>query len=311
VANTIIRKMLPELEVDRGRIPVVSFELVAPGLNTFNWIDNFKRILCSMDEPLVDFKAAPGTPRYQGRSEKSSAADLRYAYEQALHYRRPVVALLDDAQYLAKATGSRLLDQLDVIKSIASHAKVPHVLFGTYDLLELRNLSGQISRRSVDVHLPRYTGTLKDRDVFASIVMSFAAHMPLEECPAFDLHIDYMLERTGGCVGILKTWLEQALKEALRAGDRTVSVQTLEKRSYSNAALTKIFMEIAEGEESIEMGAEGYTLQRNRLLGAARSTKRIDTEDQTEPLKQRRIGNVRPGQRNPVRDPIGIPQTSA
>src|SRR5260370_36669372 len=80
VANTIIKNMLPELEVDRVRIPLVSFELVAPGLTSFNWIDNFKRVLCSMDEPLVDFKSAPGTARYQGRSEISDAADLRSAY---------------------------------------------------------------------------------------------------------------------------------------------------------------------------------------------------------------------------------------
>jgi hypothetical protein len=304
VANTVIKTMLPELELDRGRIPIVSFELAAPGPTHFNWTDNFQRLLYSMAEPLVDCKVAPRTDpsnskSFRVRVGRRSAADYRYAYEQALDNRRPVAALLDDAQYLAKAPGARLLDQLDVVKSIASHTKVPHVLFGTYDLLSLRNLSGQISRRSIDIHLPRYTFEKDDDEIFANVAMSFALAMPVESCPEFDGEVDYLLERSGGCVGVLKTWLEQSLKEALRSGDSTVTRKHLEKRSYSNTALTKLFMEIAEGEERLSLGASDYSIQRKRLVKESGSD--AEKEKKAETQKEKISRKFRPGQRNPSR----------
>jgi hypothetical protein len=53
-------------------------------------------------------------------------------------------------------------DQLDSIKSLASSTEIPIVLIGTYELLALRNLSAQLSRRSVDVHFRRYRAEHSD-----------------------------------------------------------------------------------------------------------------------------------------------------
>ena len=66
--------------------------------------------------------------------------------------------MIDEAQHLGKIpSGRRLLDQLDGVKSIANQTKIlASVLLGTYDLLAFRNLNGQLSRRSIDVHLARY-----------------------------------------------------------------------------------------------------------------------------------------------------------
>jgi hypothetical protein len=45
------------------------------------------------------------------------------------------------------------------------------VLFGTYDLLAFRNLNGQLSRRSIDVHLARYRAEdSEDRQTFINVV---------------------------------------------------------------------------------------------------------------------------------------------
>jgi len=38
---------------------------------------------------------------------------------------------------------------------MANQTKIVHVLLGTYELLALRNLSGQLSRRSLDIHFCR------------------------------------------------------------------------------------------------------------------------------------------------------------
>jgi hypothetical protein len=125
---------------------------------------------------------------------------------------------------LAKiASGRRLLDQLDVIKSIANRTQTVHVLYGTYDLLAFRNLNGQLSRRSIDVHFPRYrTDFADDRQAFIGVLRSLAQQLPLAEPPDLAADWEFLYERSIGCVGVLKQWLIRALSAALRGG-RAVS----------------------------------------------------------------------------------------
>jgi len=53
-------------------------------------------------------------------------------------------------------------------------------LLGTYELLAFRNLSAQLSRRSIDIHFPRYRAdSTADLKAFQSIVKSFEQQLPL------------------------------------------------------------------------------------------------------------------------------------
>ena len=82
---------------------------------------------------------------------------LRVALESAIRQRRPLAFLVDEARRLAKMAGGRKLqDQLDCVKSLAIRTQTVHVLAGTYDLLILRQLSGQLSRRTRHIHFARY-----------------------------------------------------------------------------------------------------------------------------------------------------------
>ena len=70
--------------------------------------------------------------------------------------RELVVFLTDEAQRFSKlASSSRQQVQMDALQSMASITNTLHGLFGTYELLEFRNLSGQLSRRSIDIHFPK------------------------------------------------------------------------------------------------------------------------------------------------------------
>ncbi|HEY9829205.1 MAG TPA: TniB family NTP-binding protein, partial [Stenomitos sp.] len=152
------------LEIDRGRIPVVRVEAIAPESGNFNWKDYFTRSLIAMEEPLIDYKIDYGERgvhrNNQGKiviEPKVSAPNLRRALENALKHRCPDAFLIDEAQHLQKMnSGRRLQDNMDCIKSIANLTCVPHVIIGTYELLTFRNLSGQLSRRTQDIHFPRY-----------------------------------------------------------------------------------------------------------------------------------------------------------
>ncbi|MGO9894333.1 MAG: ATP-binding protein, partial [Bryobacteraceae bacterium] len=148
---------------DPAWLPVVTVEATPPESNDFGWRSYFKRLRVEMKEPLVDCKrrldpvdrSAQTMPPFP--SDRGVTADYHYAVEQALRYRRPRAVLIDEAQHLfALSSGRRLEDQLNVLKSLANRSNTVHVLFGTYELLRVRNLSGQLSRRSIDIHFPRY-----------------------------------------------------------------------------------------------------------------------------------------------------------
>src|SRR5882724_1404417 len=128
-------ELCQELEQDRGRPAVVSVEAVAPESGSFSWRDHFKRLLQEIDEPLMEHKRELQTGSVSLRSParpQPTTGDYRYGVEQAFRFRRPAAVMIDEAQHLAKITsGRRLLDQLDVIKSIANRTQTVHVLFGS------------------------------------------------------------------------------------------------------------------------------------------------------------------------------------
>jgi energy-coupling factor transporter ATP-binding protein EcfA2 len=311
IEQVLQEELRAELETDRGRLPVVSVEAVAPESGNFSWRDHFRRLLLLMDEPLVDFKRIPRDaggeerrgPRFLPGS-RAVGAEYRYALEQALSFRRPVAVLIDEAQHLAKmASGRRLLDQLDVIKSIANRTQTIHVLFGTYDLLAFRNLSGQLSRRSVDVHFPRYhADRVEDRRVFLNVVRSFERQMPLAEPPNLAKDWEYLYERTIGCVGVLKEWLVMALSAVLRQGKGALAVRDLENHALSLSQCEKILAESTEGELPL---AEGET-SRARLHVRLGLEAPVSHESSLKSTAFSATGGAKhPGQRRPVRDQIG------
>lgn len=300
-----------ELEQDRGRLAVVSVEAVAPESGSFSWRDHFKRLLLEMDEPLMDYKRDLQTESVSLRSParpNPTTGDYRYGVEQALRFRRPAAVMIDEAQHLAKiASGRRLLDQLDVIKSIANRTQTVHVLYGTYDLLTFRNLNGQLSRRSIDLHFSRYRAEFADdRKPFIGVLRSFAQQLPLAETPDLVKDWEFLYERSIGCVGVLKQWLVRALSVVLRKGEATLSRCTLESQALSVSQIDKILSEVSEGERRLTDSMEAASRLRERLgLGSnAENRRAADAAAGARPTPALRTSN-RPGQRRPVRDIVG------
>jgi hypothetical protein len=152
-------------ERQTGPTPVLRVDAVSPALNQFKWGDYSHRALLLLQEPFVEYpidyrQPVAGVSRTSfeqplfPRTGPTDTAAL--AFEQALKHRHPDAILIDEAEHIAKAArGAKLLDQLDHLKSLAIMTKTVHLLVGTYDLLVLRNLSAQLSRRSIDSHFSR------------------------------------------------------------------------------------------------------------------------------------------------------------
>ena len=317
IEKQLIEQALPELEKDRGKIPVVGVEAVAPESGNFNWKDYFTRALIALEEPLIEHKINIdyNMPEIRRNSEggilikqSTSAAKLRQALEKALFHRRPDIFFVDEAQHLSKmSSGQKLQNQLDCLKSLANMSGVIHGLFGTYELLIFRNLSAQLSRRSIDIHFPRYkANNAQDLKAFKSVLLTFQRHLPLEQEPDLVSQWDYFYERSLGCVGILKDWLTRALRDALEEGNKTITQKHLKRRSWSVAQCNRMLQEIiVKGEQEFEETEEDISKLRE-LLGLDPETKQ-ETIENTSRSNNR---SQRVGQRNPTRDPIGVSQNA-
>ncbi|WP_334173565.1 ATP-binding protein [Sinomonas sp.] len=302
---------LPEMERDPGHLPVVALEAAAPDSGQFNWKDYYTRALLALEEPLIKDKidhALRGTGRV--RIERStSTPDLRRALEQCLRQRRVAVVIVDEAQHLRRLTsGRRLLDQMDTLKSLAALSGAVHVLVGTYELLGLADLSAQLSRRSVVLHFGRYHAeTPEDLLAFKSVLLTFQRHLPLATEPDLLGRWEEFYERSAGCVGVLKTWLQQALAAALEAGAATLTWQHLERSAPATRTLLSMVRESTEGEAALG--------QRGRERGELRLLLGLETERSAAPATTSKGGDGaqvttrrptgRAAQRRPTRDPVG------
>ncbi len=251
----LIQQVSEELTTDRGRIPIVSIEALAPESGSFSFSGFYRSLLEAANEPLIDCKREPGAGLERARSfahARATVADLRYAWSQVVKHRRPLAVMVDEAQHLTKiASGRKMLDHMDVLKSIANTVETPHVLFGTYDLLDFQ-LNGQLARRTVEIHLPCYwPNNDEDREDFLDAVATLSSHVPFPDPPDLTAHVDLLFERSIGCVGILKEWLTRALYTALRSGAETITREILEAEAPTELQCAQIAQEAREGERRL------------------------------------------------------------
>ncbi len=313
----LITDALPALEKDRARIPVLAVEAIAPESGQFNWKDYYARALVALNEPLLDRKVMvnaavnPDAVRPTIRRSASAPA-LRWVLEQCLRQRRVGVCLIDEAQHLKRlASGRRLLDQMDTLKSLAATTGTMHVLIGTYELLGLTNLSAQLSRRSVEVHFGRYRASVdKDRLAFKSVLLTFQRHLPVSEEPDLVGLWERLYEGSLGCVGVLKSWLNRALADAIAHEATTITHRHLDRQALPTRTLLNLAREITEGEAVLREDPKGRDQLRS-LLGLPATSipqtrselnlTRQTTRDKTS--RRRRTGRVA---RRPTRDLVAM-----
>ena len=296
VTQKLIEASGPKLETDKDYIPVAGIEVAAPEFINFDWKDFYVRALMALQEPLIEKKI----------SHTNTKLKLRLSLEKALQYRKPDVFYVDEAQNLGKvASGRKLRDQTDCIKSLASLSGVRFLLCGTYELLMLRNLSAQLCRRSTDIHFSRYFAE-SDSDVriFQSVVQSFQLHLPLAQTPDLVSYWDFCYEHSIGCVGIIKDWLSRTLNGLLTddANALTLSIKNLEQHAWS---LEQCMIMLAESrEEEKKLTDQGVVPSEFRAVLGLKSESlghenTVAKETTDAPLKRSCVGKPLP-KRRPV-----------
>lgn len=333
IVNSLLRESMAEMEENPGLIPYAQIESQAEW--KFDWKEHWIDCLAAIKEPLIEYKTAHSEPDLkrgsEGRSiagEKSKAL-LRRAFENGARHRKLRGLFMDEAHHLTYVTSAKMLrPQLEIIKSVASRSRSMHVLFGSYDLLKLRNASGQLGRRTKTIHFSRYRPD-KDGDMsaFADAALSLLNHMPLPESHGLNnqADLDYLFDRSLGCIGLLKDWFSSALGEVLESGRKKLTRKDLEKNEYPIDVLEKNSLEIIKGERLLEQHESKLNIIRLRMLQGSKFKEgtnhkeeaqddqnnniseenvSIDTEESTTPPSQRPKRKV-PFNRAPKRDKAG------
>jgi len=291
----------PAMEKNPGHIPVIGLEVAVADADNFRWRDYYARALHALDEPAIAKKELPlqverERPDLKNRRGYKITSELRWALEQALHYRCPTAFIVDEAQHFKRISGGRrLLDQMDTIKSLANLTGIPHVLIGTYELLSFSHLSAQLDRRSCEIHFPRYHLDIPEElRAFKRVLLTFQRGLPLMGESDLLSQFEYFYEHSAGCIGVLKDWLTRALAATLADGQETLTRKTLETNALPTRSLVRMAREIREGEEAFSPNDRDQTELRS-LLGLPTTT----------PTKQKTNSGRKVGKRNPTRDVVG------
>lgn len=328
--TTLLQRVVKQLIEDAagdptttpGHMPVIAMEAPSPDSGNFSWKDYFTRALLASDEPMLANKI---TYHVRGMHRDASGhlliertlttPDLRQIFELCLHHRRPRAFIVDEAQHFKKmASGRRLLDQMDTLKSLANMTSTVHVLIGTHDLLGLMNLNAQLARRSLTLQFPRYRADqLDDLREFKKLLRTFQRHLPLIEEPDLVSHYEYFYEQCLGCTGMLKTFLNKTLGAALEQEERTLTPKRWERHAEPPQKLKDMLHEIKEGEKAFknqEDETHRTTLREMLGLSASPPLSEVAKEEHVlssppPPAASTRARRQRVGQRQPKRDVVG------
>ena len=314
VGKTTVRKaMVRDLttaflaQPDRhpGHLPVAGIELEAFGGGKFKWKQTRQAVLQALHEPLADKKVLyaaciQGEHAALQRSTRLSADDLGEILLTVLAQRQPRALWFDEGQHLIKVAGARgLLDQLDIMKSLANRSHIPTVLFGTYEMNVLLGLSPQLDRRIFRIHIPRYKATEPaDVAAFQQVLFGLQKHLPFPEEPHLVEDWGYFFAGSLGCIGILKDWLYQAAGTAFDQGEKTLTRAMCEAWMKETNVLVDMLQRITSGEAQFVQQHSALELQ--TLLGLAPASSAKVPVPKSKPPERK----SKPGTRSPVRDEV-------
>lgn len=268
--RTLLENFADAMARDQDLIPVLFLSAPAPPDGTFRWRAFGQRLF---DAARMPARGRPSVPRYAGHDPIAARAraygktidDILAEAVLACRDRGVRVVIVDEAGHIASvAHARRYRQQLDVMKGLALDAGVRFVLAGPYDLLDFRDASAQLGRRSRLVHIAPYGQTVpRERTAFARLVRDMLDTIGLDLRADVDwpviLHAGSL-----GCVGLLRDWLVEA-EHAFHARNGEVTFEEcIAEFRRSPGQLREIDAELREGMRRLAADAGDATVPRPR-----------------------------------------------
>ena len=229
--------------------------------------------------------------------EKTSEGVLRPALESAIINRRCKYMFIDEAQHLMYAMSGMHAAAaiLDSWKCLAQSAGIVLILVGAYPLLNVLKQSPHLLGRKHEVHIPRYRETREDILAFIEIIAFYDCiireHSGCSNLRDWD---EYLLRGSLGCIGLLQSWLRDALAIANATGSKKLTKKHLMEAKLSESDRRIIEEELLEGEA---------IMNRMEDEPANKSIRKAVTSTSSGKKVKKRKKN--PFQKNPRRYPAG------
>jgi KaiC/GvpD/RAD55 family RecA-like ATPase len=262
-----------EEEPNRAIVPVVFVEARSSDIGAYARLDYYRQVLSALREHaavkdrLVNV-ALSARPTQKLR-DAAEWLDMREAVEYALERLQVKAVVIDEAQHLMQVEAHhKPVDQLNWLKSVSNRTNVLHILVGTYDLFDFRNLDGQAARRGRDLHFPRYHLEHKEeRKEFVGALRYLLEHVPLT-CDVESLLSDFrtFADLSIGCIGILRDWLVDTVAALFAEGETSLTIEALKRYALQPAQRVRLEMEARTGERKVEMGNANSHRQLQALL---------------------------------------------
>lgn len=298
-------------------VPLLLLEARPPDGATFNRTEYYKSALRQLGEVTYKRETVVNIDEehaWGGKPDRSKGAkfhdstELRHVYEAALQRRAVRTVVIDEAQHMLKlASGMKLIDQLDWVKSMTNTTGVLHILTGTYELLAMRRLNGQTARRGLELHFPRYHYQHQpDQLAFQGALVTLLGQAPLEvNVDELVQYWPYFYERSIGCVGVLKDWLVRSVHAALAEGERNLVLKRIQECALPLAQCESMALDATAGEQELHYTASQRQhlwklLGMNDLSSLPSAEKPPETVTLPTPTKPQRAG-----EQHPVRHEVG------
>lgn len=301
--TTLAQKIIEHLytENDDFNSPYMNaiyFEVPKQTKRNFDWDDFYNRLLRAMDEPFPEKKLSLAKPISKDHGPRLTQLrikkrNLRDEVERTIKERGVKWIVLDEIAHLFKYATGKQEQNFDVLKSIANLTKTNILCVGTYECLYYIDWNAQLSRRSTLLEFPPYDLDT-EHVLFAQSVSGLLAHLPCELDPDVLSDIEFFYLGCVGCVGLLKTWFEKALKHYLGSGSQLLSVDHFKATRPNNREIYRLIEEIQEGKSFFHAPSDDDIRAR---LGMQKSSTVKSSANKKKSTR-------RAGVRSPVRDKV-------
>lgn len=309
---------------DPSFIPCGYVELAAATASAYNFDDFLYRAVHVLKDPfagawssdVIAARAAQNADQTEFWAALRASTHLRFSFEAAVRFRKPVALLIDEINHVLKTARDRTsLDQCNAMKSFANLTATQLIVAGTEAAIELFEGDGQIGRRVPVVPFHAYSSSDHDRREYFTVACNFLARMPVKTIDADVFDEPYLFAGGVGSVGTLRGWLCHGFSHCLSDTPDRFQRKHLDASRHKTQVLHKLLDNIGMARERLKdgnfqdvmtrLGLDGSALPEEPADGTEQppNSKPSDSSDEPKPKPKRK---QRVGHRKRSNDPIGL-----
>lgn len=254
---------------DNNSVPAIWLEADAPEKGNFDYKPFYIEALQQLQVPLVgkslpvETRCTPGgslktiVPQSIGREPSTST--LRTRARESLAQRNTELVAIDEAVNLLHVRSYRtdrerrgkFAANANTLRSLVNKSPAILLLSGAFDLFDLMDLSGQLTRRRNVIYFPEYSESDEGLAGFSEGFIGLLSHLPVLLKVDVARTLRLCFEQSVGTIGIARVILHRWLKRSLETGE-PLTEKLLMKCFFPKASLSKLREEAKFGRRMVK-----------------------------------------------------------